>query len=198
MAFSLSWASFRHAGKIAAILVALVGEPVLAEEEPRLAAIEEQEFALAGTFEGPASVADPEVTSGVYVAQPVGRVSVGPESVSEGKRKYAARSTVAGSATVISFSSTPVDGAIVQASMGPAQLPLARARLTSSFGVPRPAAGGGTRWHAGVDLAAPTGAPVVAAYEGRVASADWTGGYGLMVVLEHGNGIAEPLLLHPH
>lgn len=39
--------------------------------------------------------------------------------------------------------------------------------------------------HAGVDLAAPTGSPVLATSDGRVDSAGWGGGYGWTVRLEH-------------
>lgn len=67
-------------------------------------------------------------------------------------------------------------------------MPLSRAAVTSRFGTQRPASGGGIRAHAGVDLAAPVGTPVSAAFEGNVSVANWSGGYGLLVVLDHGNG----------
>lgn len=50
----------------------------------------------------------------------------------------------------------------------------------------------GPRWgahHAGLDVAAPTGTPVVAARAGQVISAGWDGTYGLSVVIDHGDGI---------
>ncbi|MDQ0284968.1 murein DD-endopeptidase MepM/ murein hydrolase activator NlpD [Desulfofundulus luciae] len=50
----------------------------------------------------------------------------------------------------------------------------------------------GPRWgrlHAGVDIAAGTSAPVRAAESGRVVSAGWNGGYGLMVDVYHGDGV---------
>jgi murein DD-endopeptidase MepM/ murein hydrolase activator NlpD len=40
------------------------------------------------------------------------------------------------------------------------------------------------------------GTPVLAAYAGQVAIADWLGGYGLTVVLEHAEGTAETLYGH--
>lgn len=40
--------------------------------------------------------------------------------------------------------------------------------------------------HAGVDLAAPVGTPVHATADGVVGKAEWFGGYGLFVALEHG------------
>jgi murein DD-endopeptidase MepM/ murein hydrolase activator NlpD len=56
--------------------------------------------------------------------------------------------------------------------------------LTSTFG---------WRWgrmHEGIDLAVGSGTPVVAAAAGTVVVAGWMGGYGNLVVIDHGNGIA--------
>lgn len=71
----------------------------------------------------------------------------------------------------------------------PALRPLASSALTSGFGVRRPSVFGGTRAHLGVDLAAPTGTPIMATSDGVVSEANWRGGYGLFVALEHGGGI---------
>jgi murein DD-endopeptidase MepM/ murein hydrolase activator NlpD len=40
------------------------------------------------------------------------------------------------------------------------------------------------------------GTPVLAAYPGEVATADWVGGYGLMVVLRHLDGTQESRYAH--
>ncbi|HSN72448.1 MAG TPA: peptidoglycan DD-metalloendopeptidase family protein, partial [Steroidobacteraceae bacterium] len=45
------------------------------------------------------------------------------------------------------------------------------------------------RAHKGVDYAAPSGTPIRAAGDGRVTVAGWQGGYGRVVILEHGGGI---------
>ena len=44
---------------------------------------------------------------------------------------------------------------------------------------------GSRRFHAGIDLAAPSGSPIRAASDGVVTSAGWNGGYGLLVSLGH-------------
>jgi murein DD-endopeptidase MepM/ murein hydrolase activator NlpD len=44
-------------------------------------------------------------------------------------------------------------------------------------------------WHRGVDFAARPGAPIRATADGTVLSASRQGGYGLMVEIDHGNGL---------
>jgi peptidoglycan hydrolase-like protein with peptidoglycan-binding domain len=46
----------------------------------------------------------------------------------------------------------------------------------------------GDRFHSGIDLPAPTGAPVYAARSGEVVSAGWNGAWGFLVVVSHGHG----------
>ncbi len=53
--------------------------------------------------------------------------------------------------------------------------------------------GYGMRWgrlHEGIDIAASTGTPIWAAAAGTVIHAGWLGGYGNLVVVDHGNGLA--------
>jgi murein DD-endopeptidase MepM/ murein hydrolase activator NlpD len=59
----------------------------------------------------------------------------------------------------------------------------ARGVLTSRFGM---------RWrrhHNGIDIAASHGTPIFAARDGRVVRAAWAGGFGRLVVLDHGDGM---------
>ena len=42
--------------------------------------------------------------------------------------------------------------------------------------------------HEGIDFAVRTGTPVYAAAAGTVVKAGWSGGYGYLVVIDHGNG----------
>ncbi len=55
---------------------------------------------------------------------------------------------------------------------------------------------GDYRFHAGTDLGAPEGTPVLAAVAGDVIMADFLGGYGLTVVLQHHEGKDESLYGH--
>lgn len=71
----------------------------------------------------------------------------------------------------------------------PAGLPMSGARLTSRYGNRYHPTLGGTRFHAGVDLAAPTGTPVTATGAGRISRAGWAGGYGILVSIAHGSSV---------
>ena len=62
-------------------------------------------------------------------------------------------------------------------------------RVSSAFGMRRHPVHGDLRMHHGLDLAARTGTPVVAAEPGRVVMAGNRGGYGLVVDIEHGDGV---------
>lgn len=122
----------------------------------------------------------------VYLAQPIGRVTVDRAADLVGQRMYAVRADVAGAAAV-SFSRTkPIPTSALSTIAGS---PLLRGRLTSAFGAARTTLSGGWRAHAGVDLAAPIGSPVSASMDGRVARAAWASGYGLLVTLEHAGGV---------
>lgn len=71
----------------------------------------------------------------------------------------------------------------------PAGMPLSNARLTSQFGLRHHPILGGLRNHSGVDLAAPFATPIRATADGVVTRADWTGGYGLLVSIQHKDGV---------
>ncbi|MBR8830840.1 MAG: hypothetical protein N5P05_000238 [Chroococcopsis gigantea SAG 12.99] len=65
------------------------------------------------------------------------------------------------------------------------------AAVTSVFGWRTNPVTGVQSTHEGTDLGAPIGTPVLAAYKGEVAVADWVGGYGLTVILRHLDGTQE-------
>lgn len=67
----------------------------------------------------------------------------------------------------------------------PATLP----RLSSRFGLRADPVNGGMRMHEGIDIPGPLGSPVLAAEGGTVTYAGSAGGYGLLVELDHGNGL---------
>lgn len=84
---------------------------------------------------------------------------------------------VAGPATLRALASPP------PAIPLPLAWPLTAPVLRDRFG-PR-----GDRWHSGIDLPAPLGAPVYSAQSGRVVWAGWRdGGWGFLVVVAHGRG----------
>ncbi|MBB1088894.1 peptidoglycan DD-metalloendopeptidase family protein [Lysobacter sp. SG-8] len=68
------------------------------------------------------------------------------------------------------------------------RMPIPYARLTSGFGARRHPVLGRVRQHKGVDYAARTGTPIMAAGDARVSFAGWRGGYGRAVILDHGRG----------
>lgn len=61
--------------------------------------------------------------------------------------------------------------------------------ITSNFGYRSHPILGRGRFHAGTDFGAPTGAPIFAADSGTVIVAEWYGGYGNAVIVDHGNGL---------
>ncbi len=65
--------------------------------------------------------------------------------------------------------------------------PVDGARISSSFGMRFHPVLGFNRMHTGMDFAAPTGTPILAAGDGVVADAKWWGGYGRWVRLQHGS-----------
>lgn len=67
--------------------------------------------------------------------------------------------------------------------------PVAGARLSSGFGMRFHPVLGYSRMHQGVDFAARTGTPILASAGGMVVFSGWGGGYGNVVVLDHGKGM---------
>lgn len=70
------------------------------------------------------------------------------------------------------------------------------APITSVFGWRIHPIFGSHRFHAGTDIGAPIGTPVLAAYAGQVVMADFLGGYGLAVALNHNQGKQQTLYGH--
>jgi murein DD-endopeptidase MepM/ murein hydrolase activator NlpD len=76
----------------------------------------------------------------------------------------------------------PVQSGLVMPANGP---------ITSYFGYRYHPILHFTRFHAGVDIGASWGSPIVAAADGQVAGAGWAGGYGRQVQIAHGGGIVS-------
>lgn len=84
---------------------------------------------------------------------------------------------IAGRATLAALAGPPATIPL------PLAWPMPHAIVGSPFG-PR-----GDRFHSGIDLIAPSGEPVYAARGGKVVWADWAdGGWGFLVVVDHGHG----------
>ena len=62
--------------------------------------------------------------------------------------------------------------------------------ITSPYGWRTHPISGVSRYHSGIDIGADYGDTVVAADSGTVAYADWFGGYGNAVIIEHGGGVS--------
>jgi murein DD-endopeptidase MepM/ murein hydrolase activator NlpD len=97
------------------------------------------------------------------------------ESLQAVSSTLAAKIQAAEAATGSTGGGSPSAAGLVWPVLGP---------VTSPFGV---------RWgrmHEGIDIAAPSGTAIRAAAAGTVIYAGWLGGYGNLVVIDHGNGLA--------
>jgi len=68
------------------------------------------------------------------------------------------------------------------------RIPIEFARLSSTFGMRKHPVLGRMRAHKGVDYAARSGTPIMAAGDGKVAFVGWKNGYGRAVIIDHGQG----------
>jgi murein DD-endopeptidase MepM/ murein hydrolase activator NlpD len=85
----------------------------------------------------------------------------------------------------------------------PSSKPVQIATYTSGYGVRSDPFRGAAAMHAGIDLAAPIGTPIYATADGVVDRAEWSGGYGNLVEIDHGKGLQtrfghlSRILVHP-
>ncbi len=63
-------------------------------------------------------------------------------------------------------------------------------RISSPYGNRTHPVLGGTRFHSGIDIPAPTGTPIIAAASGTVIMSQYSGSYGNVVIVDHGNGVS--------
>ncbi len=125
------------------------------------------------------------------VASGIRPIQVGPISVSANGFRVA--TNTATKRSVLSYYSNGKSGNAATGFMFPLTIP---APITSLFGWRIHPITGDRRFHAGTDLGAPLGTPVLAAYPGSVAIADYLGGYGLTVVLDHNKYTQQTLYGH--
>jgi murein DD-endopeptidase MepM/ murein hydrolase activator NlpD len=71
----------------------------------------------------------------------------------------------------------------------PSGRPVANANFTSGYGSRSDPFRGSRAMHAGVDLAGPVGTPIYATADGIVARSEYSGAYGNLVEINHGQGI---------
>ena len=62
-------------------------------------------------------------------------------------------------------------------------------RLMSSFGERSDPFSGEGAWHTGLDISGPQGEPVRVTADGVVSRAEWSTGYGRLIIVDHGNGM---------
>ena len=72
----------------------------------------------------------------------------------------------------------------------PSVQPVERLAFTSNFGIRSDPFRGTAAMHAGVDIPGPVGTPIYATADGTVDRAERSGGYGNLVEIDHGKGIA--------
>ncbi|MGB9638368.1 MAG: murein hydrolase activator EnvC family protein [bacterium] len=68
--------------------------------------------------------------------------------------------------------------------------PTTSSLITSYFGYRVHPIYGTTRFHSGIDIGAPYGAPIYAAENGKVILASWYDGYGYCIIIDHGDGVS--------
>ncbi|HEX7871513.1 MAG TPA: M23 family metallopeptidase [Sphingobium sp.] len=87
---------------------------------------------------------------------------------------------------------TKLDGpsaSVTQTAAIPSRKPVDDIKLTSNFGVRNDPFNGSHRMHQGIDIPGAIGTPIYATADGVVSRAEWAGGYGNLVEVNHGNGL---------
>lgn len=127
-------------------------------------------------------------TDGNWPTVNLGPVSIGPEGISIGSTTIASREYYNRMLRPLNALRQGANNFIF-----PLAIP---APITSLFGWRVHPIYGTERFHSGTDLGAPTGTPVLAAQAGRVSVADFLSGYGLTVILRHGDNTVETRYAH--
>jgi murein DD-endopeptidase MepM/ murein hydrolase activator NlpD len=138
------------------------------------------------TADGPQAVAATPAGHSVSIAHELGidrqSVAVTPADAQHLQQLAASRNRRSAEQVAAAQVQAAANARATEAAQPKAVLPVAGARLTSTFGM---------RWgmlHAGIDLAAPLGTPECAAMDGVVLRAGPASGFGLAVYIQHANG----------
>jgi murein DD-endopeptidase MepM/ murein hydrolase activator NlpD len=124
---------------------------------------------------------------------PAGTPTASPAEVIRGLHRDLDRleEGAAASGFALSELSTALMGSRSLLAVTPYANPVPGAKVSSLYGYRSNPFGRSLDFHAGLDLAAPTGTSVYAPADGTVLSSDWSkSGYGLMITLDHGFGLS--------
>lgn len=130
----------------------------------------------------PVSFPETEVTAKIVLDSKEPALTAADETVAVGEIVASGGGDIASESGVkgVSFAEYTVSA--------PATLPLDNLRLTSPFGYRTNPVSGEYGFHTGIDLAAPEGTPVAAAYAGRVTESGESDVWGKYVLVEHSDG----------
>lgn len=117
-----------------------------------------------------------------YVANSAPVVNVGPVSFDASGIRFSGSTSAAGREYLNRSVRPLVNLQAAEQFIFPLAIP---SPITSLFGFRTHPITGDQRFHAGTDIGAAQGTPVLAVQDGTVVSAEYAGGYGLMVVLDH-------------
>lgn len=126
------------------------------------------------------------ISTGPNVAQAVEVTSERSKARAEAKARKAAEKRAAEKRAAEKRAAASNSSASTAPAASGKRIPTSNYNLTARYGQ----SGGWSRgYHTGLDFAAPTGTPVVAAMSGTVVSAGWEGAYGNAIVIQHANGV---------
>ena len=169
------------------------GKPDLKAIAGHLAAVDAEQ---AKAVEAIADAANSRADAAVDVIANVGLSVDVPEAPADAEDAVGGPFIPLGSAQALAAAMQEADQAferIERVKAEAARLPLVRplpgADMTSNFGSRRDPFLGSLAFHAGIDFRSPTGSDIRPTAPGVVTAAGWSGGYGNMVEVDHGNGI---------
>lgn len=169
------------------------GKPDFKAISSHLAAVDTEQ---AKAVEAIADAANSRVNAAVEVIADAGlRVNV-PEAAADSQDAVGGPYIPIGGAQALSAAMQEADLAFSRIELVKAEaarLPLVRPMpggdMTSNFGSRRDPFLGSLAFHAGIDFRSPTGTDIRPTAPGVVTVAGWSGGYGNMVEVDHGNGV---------